>query len=130
MASSCVKQFFRFRLPLLVAILLLGITRSISAQTAPPPAYEFLTVTTFESQIKVLARIVIAPAFAGKSEIQLEDFGGFSAAKNLDKLQRNTLLINQQLSDITSAGWELAHVYPVAETGVLITRYLFRKVKS
>jgi len=74
--------------------------------------------------------MIIVPPFAGKSEIQLEDFGGFSASKNLDKLQRNTLLINQQLSAITSAGWELTNVYPVAEMRGFITRYLFRKVKN
>ena len=87
-------------------------------------------MTTSESQSKTFARILIAPAFQGKSEIQLETFGGMASdARNLDKLQRNTLLVNQQLEALTGAGWELVQVYPVTDTGVLITRYLFRKGK-
>ena len=84
-----------------------------------------------ESQTKAVAKILIMPAFQGKSEIQLEDFGGFSAEKNLAKLQHNTELVNQQLSELTVAGWELVQAYPFASMpGLFTTRYLFRKAKS
>jgi hypothetical protein len=86
-------------------------------------------MTTFESSTKALSQILLAPPVQGKTEIQLEDFGGISTKKNLDKYQRNALLISQQLEALTTAGWELVHVYPVSETGVFTTRYLLRKAK-
>ena len=131
LASSC-----RFRKPqwldrfLLLTGLLASFAFSARAQAAPSVGYTFLTLTTSESQSKTFARILIAPAFQGKSEIQLETFGGMASnARNLDKLQRNTLLVNQQLEALTGAGWGLVQVYPVADTGVLMTRYLFREGK-
>ena len=116
------------RLSLLMG-LLTSFSPSASAQTGPTPAYQFLTLTTFESSAKAFAKIIITPAFEGKTEIQLEDFGSLSTDKNLAKLQHNTLLINQQLEALSSAGWELAQTYPVSMAGVLTTRYLFRKAK-
>jgi hypothetical protein len=112
---------------LLLVLLSLGICTKAAAQNTPPRAYDFLTVMTLESGAKALSRIFITPAFEGKSEIQLEDFGGLSVSKNMEKMQRNTLLVNQQLTALTVGGWEIVQVYPVAETGVLTTRYLFRK---
>ncbi|MDO7845490.1 hypothetical protein Q5H92_03905 [Hymenobacter sp. M29] len=109
--------------------LVAGLSLTAHAQTAPPRAYEFMTMSTFESQAKALSHILLAPPFQGKADIQLEDFGGFSTSKNLDKYQRNALLVTQQLEALTAAGWELVHVYPVSEVGVLTTRYLFRKAK-
>jgi hypothetical protein len=107
----------------------IGLVPGARAQTGPPRTYEFLTMTTFESQAKVLSHIYMTPAFQGKSDIQLEDFGGISASKNMDKLQRNTTVINQQLEAITAAGWELTFVYTITETGTIGTRYLFKKAK-
>jgi hypothetical protein len=93
--------------------------------------YDFLTLTSMESGSKVLAKILIVPAFQGKSEIQMEDFGGFSAEKNLAKLQHNTELIQQQLSELTVAGWELVQTYPfISSPNLVTTRYLFRKAKN
>ncbi len=112
---------------LLLVLLSLGVCTPAAAQTSPPRAYDFLTVITLESQAKAYSRIIITPAFEGKSEVQLEDFGALSGSKNLEKIQRNTLLVNQQLTALTVGGWELVQVYPVAETGILTTRYLFRK---
>ena len=112
---------------LLLVLLLLGVYTTAAAQTTPPRAYDFLTVLTLESGTKALSRILITPAFEGKTEVQLEDFGGLSISKNLEKAQRNTLLVNQQLTALTVGGWELVQVYPVAEAGILTTRYLFRK---
>lgn len=112
-------------------------TPAARAQTTGPASvvaahgYDFLTVTSMESGAKSLAKILIVPAFQGKSEIQLEDFGGFSTEKNLAKLQHNTELIHQQLSDLTVAGWELVQTYPFLSSPSLVTtRYLFRKAKN
>lgn len=121
---------------LLTASLLLG-SLVANAQTVgsvgaiASHGYDFLTLTSMESQSKSLSKILITPAFQGKSEIQLEDFGGFSAEKNLAKLQHNTELVNQQLADLTAAGWELVQAYPFTSVpGLVTTRYLFRKAKS
>lgn len=119
------KQFGRFFL--LVAVLI-GLAPTAQAQAAPP-AYQFLTVITLESGAKVLSKVIFSPAFQGKSEVDLEAFSGFSTTKNLEKSQRNALLINQQLEALTASGWELVHVYPIPETGTITTRYLFRKAK-
>ena len=112
----------------LSASLLLA-TPAVFAQVVPPHGYDFLTLTSMESSAKSAAKILLTPAFQGKSEIQLEDFGGFSIEKNLAKLQHNTELVNQQLSNLTAAGWELVQAYPVTSTNLLTTRYLFRKAR-
>jgi hypothetical protein len=94
--------------------------------------YDFLTMTTVESPAKSLSKLLITPAFQGKTETQLEVFGGFvSADKNLEILQRNTQTINQQLSDLTVAGWELVEVHTISTvSNACTTRYLFRKARS
>ena len=105
------------------------------AQTAAPaPAttltYDFLTVTSSESSARTVSVVLIAPPFQGKSEIQLEAFGGIYNARNRERVQRNTVLINQQLTELTAAGWELFQVYPQNyPPDLLTTRYLFRKVR-
>lgn len=116
----------------LAAALLLAAGLPAAAQTGAPaaPGYSFLTVTTMESTAKSLAKIVITPAFQGKSEIQLEEFSGLSTEKYLAKLQHNTEVINQQLTDLTVAGWELVQTYPfTSNSGPVATRYLFRKAR-
>ncbi|WP_156176270.1 hypothetical protein [Hymenobacter terrenus] len=109
--------------------LVVGLDLAAHAQTSSPKVYEFMTMNTLESQSKSLSHILLAPDFQGKSDIQLEAFGGFSTSKNLEKYKGNSLLITQQLEALTAAGWELVHVYPVSDTGVFTTRYLFRKAK-
>lgn len=109
------------------------------AQVAPPASavlhgYDFLTVTEFEGYTKNRARILITPAFQGKTEVQLDDLNGSSLSvnKDLEVIQRNTLVLNQQLSELTAAGWELVdvHVVTTLSTTNNTTRYLFRKAKS
>ncbi|MEJ7659740.1 MAG: hypothetical protein WKG07_08995 [Hymenobacter sp.] len=40
-------------------------------------------------------------------------------------------MINQQLTDLTAAGWGLVQAYPFASSPTLFTaRYLFRKAKN
>ncbi|RYY14302.1 MAG: hypothetical protein EOO36_14505 [Cytophagaceae bacterium] len=74
---------------------------------------------------------MLTPAFQGKSEVALEEYSGLGAEKLFDKIQRNAQLINQQLSALTVAGWELTetHAAPFAAAAPAATRYLFRKAK-
>ncbi|AMR28019.1 hypothetical protein A0257_13585 [Hymenobacter psoromatis] len=115
-----------------VGFLLLLTTRSSWAQVGPvaPHGDDFLTVTTIDGYTKNISKILITPAFQEKTEIQLEDLGNssFSIEKNLATIQRNTLKINQQLSDLTVAGWELVEAHTVTIFAPT-TRYLFRKAR-
>ena len=106
-----------------------------SAQTAPaaPHGYDFTTVTTIESFRKSEAKMLITPPFQGKAEVALAD-GDVERLTKADvaKISENTLVINEQLSALTAAGWELVQTYAVAPstspgTTPPITRYLFRK---
>lgn len=142
--SGCLTYFTSY--PMFTSLRLSGLlfttgllmsSLAAQAQVAAPAGaaaargYDFLTLTSMESGSKVLAKILIVPAFQGKSEIQMEDFGGFSAEKNLAKLQHNTELIQQQLSELTVAGWELVQTYPfISSPNLVTTRYLFRKAKN
>ncbi|OGX90688.1 hypothetical protein BEN49_22025 [Hymenobacter coccineus] len=101
------------------------------AQSAPAKTYDFLTVTNIESGTKSLAKMLITPAFQGKTEVQLEDLGSLSVEKNLAKIARNTEVINRQLTELTAAGWEFVQAYPFAFSPDLpTTRYLFRKARN
>jgi hypothetical protein len=86
------------------------VTSAARAQTAPPPSYEFLTVLEYETQYHKLARLVFAPAFQGKSEIELESLPGTNSDKYTAIHGKNLELINKQLEALTVAGWELVHV--------------------
>ncbi|GAB3635247.1 hypothetical protein GCM10027422_08370 [Hymenobacter arcticus] len=94
--------------------------------------YEYTTLTSFESASKATSKIFVAPAFQGKSEVQLEDFNAFAYEKNKEKLQQNMQTINQLLGDLSAVGWELVQVYPLPSQGssTNVTRYLLRKPKS
>lgn len=127
--------FFLTSLRRLVLSAFLLLSTSAAFAQAMPPAphgYDFLTVTTIESISNKFAKILIMPSFQGKSAIDLEEYSGLGIEKYLDKIQRNTQLINQQLSDLTVAGWELVetHVAPLSAPALSATRYLFRKAKS
>lgn len=95
------------------------------------PTYDFLTVTTTESAgSKSDCKMLIAPPFSGKSEVQLETAYGIDGKKDRERLQLNAVAITQQLTAITAAGWELFQVYPLNLTSSLVaTRYLFRKAQ-
>ncbi|MBH8567321.1 hypothetical protein KB206_00380 [Microvirga sp. STS02] len=81
------------------------------AQSVPATAYEFLTVAELQAQQDGLAKLQFAPAFQGKTEIQLERLPGtISAAKYMGAYRHNMEVVNQQLEAVTAAGWELVHV--------------------
>lgn len=121
--------FFRTAL---LAALLLPSGQAAFAQSAAPNtvAYEFMTITTLESSAKSASKLFLTPAFQGKTEIQLDDFNAFASEKNKEKFQVNAQTVNKQLSELSSAGWELVQVYPLPTQGIFITRYLLRKAKN
>lgn len=110
---------------LLLAFTLLGGSLACSAQATPTITYDFLTLLEQESQLGSLAKIAFAPAFQGKSIIELEGLPGTTSSKYITVHQRNLEIVNQQLTAITAAGWELVHVF-AGERG---NEYLFRKPK-
>lgn len=120
-----------FRATLLVAFLLPS-GKAAFAQSAAPHAavYEFMTITTLESSSKSASKLFLTPAFQGKTEVQLDDFNAFASEKNKEKFQVNAQTVNQQLSELSVAGWELVQVYPLPTQGIFITRYLLRKAKN
>ena len=137
-------SFFRF--PLLAGALL-GAGLLLSGPVAhaqmvaltgavAPHGYDFLTLTTIEGLSKKTAQLLFTPAFQAKTMVPLLPVSVLgSSEEEYTRLTQNALTVNQQLTDLTVAGWELVQVYAVAPasgTGYNppITRYLFRKAKS
>lgn len=101
------------------ALLLVG--RPTLAQTT----YTFLTVIEQESGTANTAKVLFAPAFQGKTEVQLAPVASMLAAKNQATHRENVELLNQQLEAVTAAGWELVTVTGLAGTH----EYVFRRRK-
>ena len=121
--------------PFLALVLGLLASRPAAAQqlllvpAQPGQAYEFTTLTAFESPLKNMARLLIAPAFNGRSEIQLENIGTLPATQ-LEHLLRNDEALNQTLSELSAAGWELYEMHStpfIADKDIRTTRYLLRR---
>jgi hypothetical protein len=105
------------------------------AQTSPASqrGYDFLTITVIQSPYKNDCRLLLTPAFQGKAEIKLEEEYTLSADKYRANAQSNALLLNQLLSDLSTAGWELAETHAAQQgpaPSATITRYLLRKAKN
>jgi hypothetical protein len=107
---------------LLASVLLLN--RPALAQTTPI-TYEFLTLAARESSVGTLSQITFAPAFQGKTQLQLEETPA-SFAKSVPAHQRNLVMVNQQLEALTAAGWELVQAFSTDSQG---REYLFRRRK-
>ncbi|MVN76285.1 hypothetical protein GO988_08105 [Hymenobacter sp. HMF4947] len=127
--------FYRsFRRLLLSAGLLLGTQAAFAqASAALPHGYDFLTITIVKSPYKADCRMLLTPAFQGKTEVKLEEEFTLAADKYRENLHRNTLLLNQTLSDLSVAGWELVETHAAPEGPppvATVTRYLLRKAKS
>jgi hypothetical protein len=130
-------SFFRF--PLLSGALV-GATLLLSSPVACAQTvvhgYDFLTVTSIEGQNKNEAKLLLTPAFQGQTDTALIPGSLYSLSKkDIETIAQNTQIINQQISAITTAGWELFQVYQVTPGGsggttIPITRYLFRKAKN
>lgn len=117
--------------------LLLALTsQSASAQLlplGPARSYEFRTMTVYESSAKAYARLVFAPAFNEHTELELEGLNTLTADKARDNQRHNAEVVNQSLSQLSAAGWELIEVHSgswVRDPSVQTTNYLFRKAKS
>jgi len=98
------------------------------AATSATHGYDFLTMSTAEGT-KGLSYILFAPAFQGKNELPLEAINVIGVEKYKEHIRQNEQLINEQLSALTVAGWELVSV----QTETLLTNgrcYLFRKAKN
>jgi len=103
------------------------------AQVVVPAAtathgYDFLTMTAAEGA-KGLSFILFAPAFQGKTDIPLEAINVVGTEKYKERIRQNGQLINEQLSALTLAGWELVSIYTTA-TLTNSRCYLFRKAKN
>jgi hypothetical protein len=102
----------------------------MASPTGAPAAhgYDFLTVIVSEGT-KVYSFILFSPAFQGKTEIPLGATNTMSEVKDKEHILQNAQLINEQLSALTVAGWELVHVY-ITSAPTNGRCYLFRKAKS
>lgn len=103
------RSFFPFGgRPVVLAGLLLALaTRPAAAQLltpAPAQPYDFLTVMMVESTAKSLSKLLIAPAFNGRTEIQLDALGAFLPGTRLDQLRRTNEVLSQSLSELSAAG--------------------------
>lgn len=127
-----------FRFPILVsALLVAGLLLSgpvaraqgaVPTGTADARGYDFLTVTTVEGN-KAQSYMLFSTPFQGKTELPLTSIMLMGVEKYKEAVIQNTRLINEQLSALTVAGWELIQVYAVA-TPVNGRSYLFRKAKN
>ena len=114
---------------LLVALALLTVPARAMAQSAPAVGDDFLTVAELQSANQGFAALVFAPAFAGKTALPLAPLpNGFSGAKYVATYRQNLELVNQQLSAVTAAGWELVQVSTTMTEGG--HTYLFRRPKK
>ena len=105
------------------------------AQALPVPArgYDFLTLTVIQSPYKNDCRLLLTPAFQGKIELKLEEENDLSSDKYRAHAQNNAVLLNQLLSELSVAGWQLADTHAAQQgpaTSATVTRYLLRKAKD
>ncbi|HET9504376.1 MAG TPA: hypothetical protein VFO93_12610 [Hymenobacter sp.] len=105
------------------------------AQALPVPqrGYDFLTLTVIQSPYKNDCRLLLTPAFQGKTELKLEEEYDLASDKYRAHAQSNALLLNQLLTDLSAAGWQLAETHAAQQgpaTSATVTRYLLRKAKE
>ena len=111
-------------------------SHAASAQMLPATTgqpLEFMTLTSIEAPTKKMAKLLFAPAFNGRTEVQLESVGAISTAAILEQLRQNNETLTKALGELSAAGWELIQVSPAPLTvdkDVVTTRYLLRKAKS
>jgi hypothetical protein len=114
----------------------LGLSGPVArAQTlpVPPRGYDFLTLTVIQSPYKNDCRLLLTPAFQGKTELKLEEEYDLASDRYRAHAQSNALLLNQLLSDLSAAGWQLADTHAAQQgppTSATVTRYLLRKAKE
>lgn len=127
---------FRTGRALGAGLLLALSSHAASAQMLPAAngqPVDFMTLTSIEAPTKKMAKLLFAPAFNGRTEVQLESVGAFSTATILEQLRQNNETLTKTLGELSVAGWELIQVSPAPLTvdkDVVTTRYLLRKAKS
>jgi len=124
---------FLHQLVLSIGLLLGTHAAFAQASAVGPRSYDFLTITIVKSPYKADCRMLLTPAFQGKTEIKLEEEYTITNNRYRENLHHNTLLLNQTLSDLSVAGWELVETHAALEgapPAPVVTRYLLRKVKS
>ena len=100
---------------------------------AVPHGYDFRTITVIKSPYRTDCRLLLTPAFEGKTELKLAEEYTLTSDKYRENLHANTALLNQLLSDLSVAGWELAETHAALEgppPSAAVTRYLLRKAKK
>ena len=116
--------------------LLLFVSLGAAAQSGRP-AYDFMTIAVIKSPYKNDCYLLLTPAFQGRAEVKLEEEYNLASDRYRANLQHNITLLNQTLSDLSAAGWDLVDVH-ATEVGAepsgmqpktTITRYLLRKAK-
>jgi hypothetical protein len=126
--------FHRWYLGALLLLTSLG----AAAQASPSVAYEFLTISIVKSPYKNDCYLLLTPAFQGKTEIKLEEEYNLASDRYRANLQRNITLLNNTLSELSAAGWDLVNVHstevgaepPGLQPTATLTRYLLRKAKK
>ena len=101
--------------------------------TATGQAHDFMTLTSIEAPTKKMAKLLFAPAFNGRTEVQLESVIAFSSATILEQLRHNNEMLTQTLGELSAAGWELIQVSPAPlafDKDVATTRYLLRRARK
>ena len=127
---------FRAARALGTGLLLVLSSYAASAQMLPATngqPVDFMTLTSIEAPTKKMAKLLFAPAFNGRTEVQLASVGAFSTATILEQLRQNNETLTKTLGELSVAGWELIQVSPAPLTvdkDVVTTRYLLRKAKN
>ncbi|MDZ4822681.1 MAG: hypothetical protein SH856_04415 [Flavobacteriales bacterium] len=110
---------------------------AISLSGTSQIVYDWYQMTTIESVIPGglgRSRMITTDPQGILQETKMENFFSMVGI-NFANVRLNDQLIGDKLADLSAEGWELFQVNSgayghEASTGIFITRYLFRKVKS
>jgi hypothetical protein len=130
---SLLPRFLFCQLVLGLGLALGACSAAAQAPATAPRGYDFRTITLVKSPYRNDCRLLLTPAFEGKTELKLEEEYTLSSDKYREHLQANTALLNQLLSDLSVAGWELVETHALLEgppPAAAVTRYLLRKAKN
>ncbi len=130
------KKYTQF---ILGALLAGSLMVFVSAKFPAPESqqYEYYQFSTIESVVKAgigRSRLISTKSNGEMSEEKMENF--FSAVGiNFGNVRHNDQMIVEKINSLTDDGWELYNtatgVYsdPKGNSGIFISRYLFRKAK-
>jgi hypothetical protein len=121
---------------LFTAMMVTGLAFGTRAQTTPPQ-YEYQQMTAVESVVPGglgRSRLITSNKDGSMEEIKLENFFSLVGI-NFGNIKDNDKILASKIEENVNSGWELVSVTPGVyaadkSTGIFITRYLFRKLKS